>query len=224
MIISTFRHIPWCTSAASSGDPLAFAACHKDVTSQSHNLRGHVLGIVGLGNIGQQIALRCRHGFGMLVHYYDVAPVPASVESALGGNITSHATLEGLIRVSDCIVLCVPAAEDATAPPLIGFRELTWFTRGSRLVNVSRGSLVDEKALADALESGHLSAVALDVHADEPRVNERLRGNPRAMLTCHNAGGTVETHRGFEELSMRNVMAVLAGGKPITPVNLQYLK
>jgi lactate dehydrogenase-like 2-hydroxyacid dehydrogenase len=87
--------------------------------------------------------------------------------------------------------------------------------------------------LADALEAGIVESAALDVHADEPRINARLlrmaglqnASRPgRVMLTCHNAGGTVDTHIGFEELSMRNIMAVLEGGKPITPVNTHFLK
>lgn len=141
---------------------------------------------------------------------------------------------------------------------LICAESLGWLKPGARFVNIARGSLVDEEALADALESGLVSAAALDVHGDEPRVNPRLvrmagmeivesgasrmqdslgggqggmreteRGvkNPgRVMLTCHNAGGTVETHIGFEELAMRNILAVLGGQEAITPVNMQYLE
>ncbi|CAH0020875.1 unnamed protein product [Clonostachys rhizophaga] len=72
-----------------------------------------------------------------------------------------------------------------------------------------------------------MSSAALDVHPDEPNVHPRLRELARkgkVMITCHNAGGTVDTHKGFEELSMRNIMAVLAGGKAITPVNMRFLK
>lgn len=108
---------------------------------------------------------------------------------------------------------------------------------------------MDEEALADAVESGRVGSAALDVHADEPRVSRRLLAfagtalakagvkggeidpatgkgvNPgRVMLTCHNAGGTVETHIGFEELAMRNILAVLGGKEAITPVNMQFFK
>lgn len=221
MIISTFRHLPWCMGAAASGDPDDFAACHRDATAVSRNLRGLVLGVVGFGDVGRQIAHRSHHGFGMDVHYHDVAPIPAGLAACAS---TSHDSLEGLIRASDCVVLCAPAAPGGGC--LLGEAELGWFRGGGRLVNVARGSLVDDGALADALDAGRLSSVALDVHPDEPRVSARLRAHAaagRAMLTCHNAGGTVETHAGFEELSMRNVMAVLEGGEPITPVNLHHL-
>lgn len=217
MIISTFRVLPWCISAA--GDPSSFRNCHSNATAASHNLRGHSLGIIGFGNIGQQIAARCRHGFGMVVHYHDVVRKPADVEGPL--RAVFHETLEGLVRASDCVVLATPGGEKVITRETLG-----WFKEGGRFVNVARGSLVDEEALADALGDGRISAIALDVHADEPNPSPRLKewAGTKAMLTCHNAGGTVETHRGFEELSMRNILAALGGSDAITPVNLHYLK
>lgn len=238
MVVSTFRHLPWCIGAAvpppTTAAPEAhrrFQSCHALATGASHNLRGHVLGLVGLGNIGQQIAakLGCA-AFGMRVHYYDVARKPPAVEAGLGA--VHHGSLESLLAVSDCVVLCAPASPDGK--PLITRATLAAAKKAGRFVNVARGSLVDEDALADALEDGTLRSAALDVHAAEPRVHPRLLalagldppgGLPgRVMLTCHNAGGTVETHVGFEELSMRNIMAVLQGREAITPVNLRHLK
>lgn len=259
MVISTFRHLPWCmgaatvppnpTSSSSSNDADAdadddgaqaqqhriFQACHAQATAASHNLRGHSLGLVGLGNIGIHIAakLGCP-AFGMRVRYFDVAGRrPAAVEAEL--RATFHDSLESLLGASDCVVLCTPALPGGEA--LVTAEVLALFRPGARFVNVARGSLVDEEALADALESGRIAAAALDVHAREPRVNPRLvrlagvgggggagTAPGRVMLTCHNAGGTVETHVGFEELSMRNIMAVLGGGEAITPVNAHLVK
>ncbi|KAK1538806.1 D-isomer specific 2-hydroxyacid dehydrogenase [Colletotrichum costaricense] len=195
LVVSTFRHLPWCT--ASAPDPSAFQDCHARATAASHTLRGHVLGLVGMGNIGQQIAQRLGVGFGMKVHYFDVVRKdPITVEAKFGA--TFHETMESLMRVSDCVVLCTPAGGK-----VITAESLAWIKPGSRFVNIARGSLVDEEALADALESGQIGTVALDVHADEPRPHPRLlkMAGTKAMLTCHNAGGTVETHKGFEELS-----------------------
>ncbi|KAK3328138.1 D-isomer specific 2-hydroxyacid dehydrogenase [Cercophora scortea] len=251
MIISTFRHLPWCMNAAtlpfltsssssSSSTPdtsaaaTAFQTCHAQATAVSHNPRGHVLGLIGFGNIGQQIAAKLGPGvFGMAIAYHDVIRKPLAVEKQL--HAAFHATLDSLLQTSDCVVLCTPASADGK--PLITAAALRRMRPGTRFVNIARGSLVDEDALADALEEGIVGAAALDVHADEPRVNRRLiamagleAGNGsgahpgRVMLTCHNAGGTVETHIGFEELSMRNIMAVLGGGDAITPVNLHFLK
>jgi lactate dehydrogenase-like 2-hydroxyacid dehydrogenase len=120
---------------------------------------------------------------------------------------------------------------------LVAGRLLGMMKPTAYFINAARGSLVDEDALADALEAGIVSAAALDVHASEPTVNARLvrmatqvdagnavPGPGRVMLTCHNAGGTVETHVGFEELSMRNILAVLRGGEAVTAVNLGDLR
>ncbi|ROW01958.1 hypothetical protein VMCG_05602 [Cytospora schulzeri] len=277
MVISTFRHLPWATSAAvipylshlSSSSPssqaqlthaeAAFRFSHEHTVYHSHNPRGHILGLIGLGKIGQMIAHKLGNpSMGMAVHYFDVARRSPAEEEKLG--VIFHDSLKGLMAASDCVVICTPASPDGK--PLITRESLGWIKPGGRLVNIARGSLVDEDALADALESGRVSAAGLDVHADEPRVSRRLlrfagvdlasagtRGgemvgggggsgeaggedgssgrsvNPgRVMLTCHNAGGTVETHVGFEELAMRNIMAVLGGEKAITPVNTHFLK
>ncbi|OTA67209.1 D-isomer specific 2-hydroxyacid dehydrogenase [Hypoxylon sp. EC38] len=218
MIISTFRALPYCIASAAT--PPSFQACHASATALSHNLRGSVLGLVGLGNIGQQVALKCSLAFGMDVAYYDVERKPAALEHKLHARFVD--SLENLLRASDCVVLCTPAG----AGQLINKESLAWFKPGARFVNVARGSLVDEEVLADALEENRLSNVALDVHANEPNVHPRLLAlaGIRALLTCHNAGGTVETHVGFEELAMRNIMAVLAGGQAITPVNARWVR
>ena len=246
MVISTFRHLPWCMGAAtlpfflsqkdSADDKDAsisaqrtFQACHAQATAASHTLRNHTLGLIGMGNIGQHIAAKLGSpAFGMRVHYYDVVRKPVALEVELGA--TFHADLPGLLAASDCAVLCAPASTDGR--PLITAEALAALPRGARFVNVARGSMVDEGALADALESGQVHAAALDVHAAEPVVSERLLAMAglegprpgRVMLTCHNGGGTVETHVGFEELSMRNIMAVLGGREPLTPVNMHWLK
>ena len=187
MIISTFRHLPWCMTAAtfspptpSSTDPdadtdararEAFQTCHARATAASHNPRGHVLGLIGFGNIGQQIAAKLGNpAFGMRIAYHDVVRKPSTLETSL--HATFHPTLTSLLQASDCVVLATPASPDGR--PLITASALSQFRPGARFVNVARGSLVDEAALADALESGHLAAAALDVHADEPRVHPRL--------------------------------------------------
>ncbi|KAK5627362.1 hypothetical protein RRF57_003077 [Xylaria bambusicola] len=218
LIISTFRALPYCISSAAS--PTTFQAAHEHATALSHNLRGHVLGLVGFGNIGQQIAHRCATAFGMEITYYDIERKSGAVEAGLHARYCM--TLESLIRGADCIVLCTPSG----AGQIINADSLRWFKPGARLVNVARGALVDEEALADALEQDRIGSIALDVHANEPSVSERLSkfAGSKALFTCHNAGGTVETHVGFEELCMRNIMAVLSGREPVTSVNLQWLR
>jgi lactate dehydrogenase-like 2-hydroxyacid dehydrogenase len=224
--------LPFSVSAAENDSSAAhrvFQACHAQATAVSHNLRNHSLGLIGMGNIGQHIAakLGCP-AFGMKVHYYDVVRKSPALEAELGA--TFHDDLSDLLRASDCVVLCTPASTDGK--PLITAEALAMFPPGARFVNIARGSLVDEEALADALEREHIHAAALDVHAFEPAINPRLLSMAgidgkipgRVMLTCHNAGGTVETHIGFEELSMRNIMAVLGGREALTPVNMHRLR
>lgn len=177
---------------------------------------------------------------GMKVHYYDIVKKTPEQEKAFYAT-KFHDSLAGLMAASDCVVLCTPASPDGK--PLITQDSLRHLKPGARFVNIARGSLVDEDALAEAVEKGIVGSAALDVHSDEPRVSKRLLAfsgtalakpgevdaqgkgvNPgRVMLTCHNAGGTVETHIGFEELAMRNILAVLGGKDAITPVNMHYL-
>ncbi|OAA51457.1 NAD(P)-binding domain protein [Metarhizium rileyi] len=223
MIISTFRYLPWCFAAATSNSPSAFTDCHLNSPAQCHNLRNHVLGIMGLGNIGQRVAARCHLGFGMKIHYFDIERKSATIEGAVSARF--HESLESLLETADCVILCTPIGFGGKTT--IDSSTLKHFRQGGRFVNIARGTLVNEDDLAAALQSRHLSAVALDVHANEPHVHERLRKfavEGRAMLTCHNGGGTVETHEGFEELSMRNVMAVLGGSQALSAVNLDHLK
>lgn len=256
MVISTFRQLPWATSAAlipsitasPSAAEAAFRFSHLQMTAHSRNPRGHTLGVIGFGKIGQLIAQKLGHdqSFGMRVHYHDIVRQPPAREAELYG-ATYHDTLRALMGVSDVVVLATPAIPGGG--PLITRETIGWIKPGGRFINIARGSLVDEDALAEALESGRLSAAGLDVHSDEPRVSPKLLKfagadlatageeggkmredgtglavNPgRVMLTCHNAGGTVETHIGFEELAMRNILAVLGGKNAITPVNLRFL-
>jgi lactate dehydrogenase-like 2-hydroxyacid dehydrogenase len=256
MVVSTFRHLPWCMGAATlpcgtesagateaghgAGDKAKdgkdtreamFQACHTHATAQSRTLRDHTLGLIGLGNIGQHIAAKLGNSaFGMKIRYHDVERKGIEAESRLGAIFDED--LNTMLQASDCVIVCTPALPHGKA--LITASTLAQLKHGARFINVARGSLVDEEALADALDSGAISSAALDVHAHEPRPNPRLlalalpapdgSSGGRVMMTCHNAGGTLDTHAGFEELSMRNIMAVLDGKAAITPVNMAYLK
>lgn len=102
--------------------------------------------------------------------------------------------LEGIdqvLRVADCVVLATPASPDGRK--LIDKQRLGKMKMGSRFVNIARGMLVDDEAVADAVEEGRLIGVGLDVHENEPVVNARLKQMKSVTLTTHNAGGTLET-------------------------------
>ncbi|KIM99456.1 hypothetical protein OIDMADRAFT_180907 [Oidiodendron maius Zn] len=217
LILAAFRNLNWCTSAARTAAD--FKDCHTNAAVLSHNPRGHTLGIIGLGNIGFTIAKKAYLAFGMKIKYYDVVRKSRSQEADIEAEFFSN--LDDMLAISDCVVLATPAAPDGRK--LINRSTLGKMKWGSRFVNIARGSLVDEEAVADAVDQGRLIGVGLDVHEFEPRVNERLKKMRAVTLTSHNAGGTLDTHIGFELLSMKNIDAVLKGREPLTPVNKHLL-
>ena len=212
-IISVFRNLTWSATAAKSLDPKKFHEAHEHVPETSSNPRGRVLGVIGLGGIGLKIAKKAYAALGMSIRYYDIARKPKDQEESVDAQFCS--TIDELIGTSDCIVLAIPLAGEK----IITADLLSKFKTGSRFVNIARGPLVDEEALADALESGQLSAAGLDVHVDEPNVSKRLAQMRNVAMTCHNGGGAVETRMDFERLAMENVDRVLSGKAPLTPVN-----
>ncbi|KLU92234.1 hypothetical protein MAPG_11180 [Magnaporthiopsis poae ATCC 64411] len=132
-------------------------------------------------------------------------------------------TLEEMLPHADCILMSAPTQSD-DGRPILRREHFSMLKRGARVVNIGRGTLLDEEALADALDSGAVYSAGLDVHANEPHVSARLRAHRNVSLTSHTAGGALETTSGFEALSMQNVLAVLGGKAPLTPVNLHLFK
>ncbi|KAI1105663.1 hypothetical protein F4804DRAFT_331086 [Jackrogersella minutella] len=218
-ILCVFRNLAWSQLAARSGDAAEWTDAHKYVTMSSHNPQGHSLGIIGLGNIGAAIARKAHACFGVEIRYHDIVRKTAEQEAAAGGAAFAP-TLDGLLAAADCVVLATPFGGSV----LIDRERLAKFKRGSRFVNIARGTLVDEDALVDALESGRLHAAGLDVFAHEPRVHPALCRMRNVSLTCHNAGGAIETNFGFERLAMENIEAFLLKGKALTPVNAHLMK
>lgn len=203
----------WSHLAARSGDVQEWKDAHDRVPLTSHNPRDHTLGVIGLGNIGFEIAKKAYHAFGMRVIYNDVVRKSRSQEEEI--DATFYENLGDMLGVSDCVLIATPFS----GTTLIQASTFAQFKPGSRLVNIARGSLIDEDALADALDSGHLCAVGLDVHAHEPQVNERLRQSWDVTVTSHTGGGALETAIGFESLAMQNVENVLTGKSALTGVN-----
>lgn len=217
-ILSVFRNFSRSALAAKSLNPEEFREAHQHVPETAHNPRGHVLGIIGMGSIGFKLAKKAHAALGMSIHYYDIARKPEDQEAAV--EATFCPTIEELVESSDCIVLVIPLA----GQKVITAGLLSHFKQGSRFINVARGALVDEEALAEALESGRISAAGLDVHENEPNVNKRLAQMPNVTMTCHNGGGAVETRMEFERLAMENVDCVLTGRESLTPVNLHLMR
>ena len=177
------------------------------------DVHGTTLGIVGMGRIGQAIARRAAHGFGMRVLYHNRKPVAPEVEQELNAQ---YRGLDELLRQSRHVLLTLPYSPQARH--LIGERELALMQPGATLVNVARGGVVDEAALARALHAGHLGAAGLDVFEGEPAINPALLAAPRTVLTPHVASSSIPTRRAMAQLAVDNLIAVLRGQPPLTPV------
>lgn len=212
-IISVFRNMTWSSLAARSGNPEEWLNAHQNAPCRSHNPRGYTLGIIGLGNIGHAIAKKAYMALGMRIRYNDVVRKTFAQEEEIKAEFCKD--LSEMLATSDCVLLATPFSGQT----LITESTLAQFKPHSRLVNIARGSLVDEDALADALESGRLCAAGLDVHANEPRVSKRLIQLWNVSLTSHTGGAALETAVGFERLAMENVERMLTGKPALTGVN-----
>lgn len=175
-------------------------------------LTGKTLGIIGYGRIGQAVARRAR-AFGMRIAYHSRTRSPPETE----GSSLYHAQLESLLEASDVVTLHAPGQPGA--PPLLDAARLGRMQRGAVLVNTARGSLVDETALIEALESGRLHSAGLDVFANEPVINPRLLKLDNVFLTPHVGSATHETRSAMGHRALDNIEAVLAGRPPADAVS-----
>jgi len=173
-------------------------------------LNGATLGVVGAGRIGQAVARRAA-GFGMRVLYSDPAGRPQLEDAG-----AERVGLDRLLAESDVVSVHVPSSEATRG--MFGREAFAQMKPGALFVNTARGDLVDETALLEALETGHLGGAGLDVFAAEPAVPDGLVDHPRAVTLPHVGSATTHTRRAMAELAARNVQAVLAGLAPITPV------
>ena len=173
-------------------------------------VNGATLGIVGFGRIGAAVARRAYRGFGMRVLFVNPStPDAAAVEEA-GAN--RCASLDELLASSDIVSLHAPARDGTRR--MIDARRLEAMRQGAILVNTARGDLVDESALADALERGHLGAAGLDVFEREPAVSERLLALPNVVLLPHLGSATTTSREAMGERVLANLDAFFRGLPP----------
>lgn len=158
MILSVFRNFTRSQLAARTADPEKFTETHKLIATISHNPRGHVLGVVGFGNISKKLAYKARMALGMEIHYFDIVRADKEEEENL--NATYHDSLDGLLKVADCVTLHTPLNQHTQ--DLIDWRALSLMKPGSRIVNTARGPVVNEDALIHALETRHPSTFNFD--------------------------------------------------------------
>ena len=173
---------------------------------------GKTLGVVGMGRIGQAVARRGR-GFGMEIVYHNRSR-KEEAETELDAR---YADLDELLETADFVSIHTPLTEETTH--LIGAGELDRMKPTAVLVNTSRGPVVDEEALADALADGRIFAAGLDVYEEEPKVNPKLLELENAVLAPHIGSGSRETRDGMAVLAAENIVAVLSGEGPKTPVD-----
>ena len=175
-------------------------------------LQGKTLGIVGLGQIGCATARRAR-AFGMEIAYAGRRRADPAVEAELGARLLP---LAELLAEADVVSLHVPL-NDRTHH-LIDTAALRRMKPSAYLVNTTRGPVVDEAALVDALRSGTIAGAGLDVFEHEPDVHPGLLGLENVVLIPHLGSATIETRTAMAVLAARNAVAVLAGEPPLTPV------
>jgi gluconate 2-dehydrogenase len=171
------------------------------------DIHGSTLGIIGMGRIGQAIARRGALGFGMRVLYHNRHPLPAATESALGARLVD---LDTLLRDADHVLLALPYTADNHH--LIDAAALAQMKPAATLVNIARGGLVDEQALAAALTAGRLGAAGLDVFEGEPALCPALLAAPNSVLTPHIGSATAATRTAMLQRAVDNLVAGLGLG------------
>jgi lactate dehydrogenase-like 2-hydroxyacid dehydrogenase len=171
------------------------------------DLYGKTLGLFGMGRIGRAVARRAVHGFGMQLRYASRSPLPAEEERELGA---TRVDLDDLLGAADVVSLHAPLTQETRH--VLGAAQFAAMKPSSILINTARGPLVDEGALAEALENGQVWGAGLDVFEDEPDVHPRLLAvRERLVLAPHVGSATIDTRRRMADIAALDARAVLEG-------------
>ena len=174
-----------------------------------HRIGGKALGIVGMGRIGQAVAMRAR-AFGLSIHYHNRHRLPAVLEAQLAA--TWHESLDEMLAAADIVTIHTP--RNADSENLIDRRRIGLMRPHVYLINASRGGIVDEEALIDALESGRLAGAGLDVWKFEPAIDPRLLALPNVVMTPHMGSATFEGRIATGERVIQNIRMWADGHRP----------
>jgi gluconate 2-dehydrogenase len=177
-------------------------------------VHGSTIGILGMGRIGQGIARRAAHGFGMKVIYHNRSRLSAESESQCKATYVSK---DELLKTADHVMLVVPYS--AESHHTIGASELALMKPTATLVNIARGGIVDDAALAVALREKRIAAAGLDVFEGEPKVHPDLLTVPNVVLTPHIASSSISTRLAMANLAADNLISFFTQGKSLTPLN-----
>ncbi len=182
------------------------------------HVSGKTLGILGMGRIGQAVAKRAI-GFGMKLLYSNQRQLPAGIERELGAEFV---TVNDLLTQSDFVSLHCPLTPETKH--LINRKSLAQMKPGAILINTARGAVVDEDALVETLQSGHLFAAGLDVYEDEPNVHPGLLAHPQVVLAPHLGSATQETRNEMASLLVRGIQALFKNKVPNNLINPEIIK
>ena len=213
LLMAAARRVPEADTFLRAGkfigwDPMLMLGC---------DVYGKTLGVVGFGKIGRSLAMRAR-GFDMKVFYYDSIRATESDEASLG---VTYSSLQDILKQCDFVSLHVPLTDETRH--LIGREQLKVMKPTAILINTSRGPVVDEQALAEALRDGAIAGAGLDVFEDEPRVNALLASLSNVVLVPHIASASLETRSMMAKLAAENLIAALSGERPKFIVNPEVL-
>jgi glyoxylate reductase len=172
-------------------------------------LAGKVLGIVGMGRIGQAVAHRAR-AFGLEIAYYNRKPLPEALERMLGARYVGD--VDTLVAEADILTLHCPLTDETRR--LMDARRIGLMKPGSCIINTARGELIDIEALVAALQSGRLAGAGLDVYPDEPHVDARLLAHPNVMTLPHIGSATAEGREDSGHKVIANIRMWADGHRP----------
>lgn len=172
-------------------------------------LGGKVLGIVGMGRIGQAVAHRAR-AFGLEIAYTNRKRLPEAIERMLGARFVPD--IDALMSEADILTLHCPLTDETRG--MIDARRIALMKPGSSIINTARGELIDQEALIAALKSGHLAGAGLDVYPDEPNVDKRLLRIPNVMTLPHIGSATAEGREASGEKVIANIRFWMDGHRP----------
>lgn len=205
LIVSVPRRLAEGEKLVRSGEWTGWSPC----AMLGHRIGGKALGIVGMGRIGQAVARRAR-AFGLSIHYHNRHRLPKVVEAEFGAQW--HPNLDEMLGAVDILTLHTP--RNADSENLIDARRIGLLGRHAFVINTSRGGILDEEALVEALEAGRLAGAGLDVWKHEPAIDPRLLALPNVVMLPHMGSATYEGREAMGDKVIANIRIWSDGHRP----------